>query len=66
MIEMLVSVATESAGMTTSGMNTAVEGIMGVVSTVVSTIAGNPILMIFFCSGLVGVAIGLVRKLRKS
>lgn len=61
----LVTVATESAGMTTTNMNSAIEGIMGIVSTVVSTIAGNPILMIFFCAGLVGVAIGIVRKLKK-
>lgn len=61
----LVTVATESAGMTTTNMNSAIEGIMGIVSTVVSTIAGNPILMIFFCAGLVGVAIGIVRKLKR-
>lgn len=30
----LVTVATESAGMTTTNMNSAIEGIMGIVSTV--------------------------------
>lgn len=55
---------TESS-MTTEGMTSAVSSIMQIVSTVVSTIAGNPILMIFFCSGLVGIAIGIVRRLKR-
>lgn len=61
----LVTVASDASGMTTTNMNSAIEGIMGVVSAVVSTISDNPILMIFFCAGLVGVAIGIVRKLKK-
>lgn len=55
---------TESS-MTTEGMTSAVSSIMQIVSTVVSTIAGNPILMIFFCAGLVGIAIGIVRRLKR-
>lgn len=45
-------------------MTTAVTGIMGVVSTVMTTITENAILMTFFCSGIVGISIGIVKKLR--
>ena len=46
----------ESGGNT---MTTAVGSLMEVVSTV------NPTLMVFFCAGVVGIAIGVVRKLKK-
>lgn len=45
-------------------MTTAVESLMGVVSTVMTTITGNTILLTFFCAGIVGIAIGVVKKLR--
>lgn len=45
-------------------MTSAVTSIMGVVSTVMTTITGNEILLTFFCASIVGIAIGLVRKLR--
>lgn len=45
-------------------MTTAVTGIMGVVSTVMTTITGDATLMTFFCAGIVGIAIGVVKKLR--
>ena len=45
-------------------MTEAVTSIMGVVSTVMTTIAGNAVLMTFFCASIVGVAIGIVKKLR--
>lgn len=45
-------------------MTTAVTSLMSVVSTVMSTIAGNETLMVFFCAGVVGIAIGVVKKLR--
>lgn len=45
-------------------MTEAVTSIMGVVSTVMTTITGNAVLMTFFCSSIVGVAIGIVRRLR--
>lgn len=46
-------------------MTTAVGSLMEVVSIVITTIAGNPTLMVFFCAGVVGIAIGVVRKLKK-
>lgn len=45
-------------------MTDAVTSIMGVVSTVMTTITGNAVLMTFFCASIVGVAIGIVKKLR--
>lgn len=46
-------------------MTTAVGSLMEVVSTVLTTITGNPTLMVFFCAGVVGIAICVVRKLKK-
>ena len=48
----------------TVSMTTAVGSFMEVVSTVMSTITGNATLMVFFCAGIVGIAIGVVKKLR--
>lgn len=45
-------------------MTTAVTSLMSVVSSVMTTIAGNETLMVFFCAGVVGIAIGVVKKLR--
>lgn len=49
----------------TNTMTTAVASLMEVVSAVITTITGNATLMVFFCAGVVGIAIGVVRKLRK-
>lgn len=49
----------------TNTMTTAVTSLMDVVSTVLATITGNTTLMVFFCAGVVGIAIGVVRKLKK-
>ena len=48
----------------TNTMTTAVTSLMSVVSTVMTTITGNETLMVFFCAGVVGIAIGVVKKLR--
>lgn len=48
----------------TVSMTEAVTSIMGVVSTVMTTIAGNATLMTFFCASIVGVGIGICKKLR--
>lgn len=53
------------AGAGGNSMTTAVGSLMDVVSTVITTITGNPTLMVFFCAGVVGIAIGVVRKLKK-
>lgn len=46
-------------------MTTAVGSLIDVVSKVMTTITGNETLMVFFCAGVVGIAIGVVRKLKK-
>ena len=51
-----------SAGIITD----AVTSIMGVVSTVITTVTNNPILLVFFASGVVGIAIGIVRGLKRT
>lgn len=48
----------------TVSMTEAVTSIMGVVSTVMTTITGNAVLMTFFCASIVGVAIGIAKRLR--
>ncbi len=45
-------------------MTSAVGSLMEVVSTVMTTITGNSILLTFFCAGIVGIAIGVVKNLR--
>lgn len=45
-------------------MTSAVGSLMDVVSTVMTTITRNSILLTFFCAGIVGIAIGVVKKLR--
>lgn len=44
----------------------AVSSIMGVVSTVITTVTNNSILLVFFASGVVGIAIGIVRGLKRA
>ena len=48
----------------TVSMTTAVGSLMEVVSTVMTTITGNATLNVFFCAGIIGIAIGVVKKLR--
>lgn len=52
------------AEVTSATLTSAVSDIMSVVSTVMSTITSNAILLTFFCASIVGVAIGIVKKLR--
>ena len=57
----LAAMAVEGAGGT---ITEAVSSIMGVVSTVITTVTNNSILLVFFASGVVGIAIGIVRGLK--
>lgn len=45
-------------------LTSAISSVMGVVSTVMSTIKNDEILLAFFCAGLIGVAIGVVKALK--
>lgn len=42
----------------------AVTSVMGVVGTVITTVQSNPILLVYFGAGVVGIAIGIVRGLK--
>jgi len=42
----------------------AVTSIMGVVSTVITTITSTPLLMIFLSASLVGIGVGIFKKLK--
>lgn len=42
----------------------AVTSIMGVVGTVITTVQNNPILLVYFGAGVVGIAIGIVHRLK--
>lgn len=54
--------ATEATG--GSGMTEAISSLMEVATSVLTTVTGNPTLMVFFCAGLVFTAIGVVKKLK--
>lgn len=44
-------------------LTSAVSSIMGIVTTLMTTISSNAILMAFMCAGLIGVAIAVIKKL---
>ena len=44
-------------------LTSAVSSIMGIVTTLMTTITSNAILMAFMCAGLIGVAIAVIKKL---
>ncbi len=44
----------------------ALEGVSSVISTVVDTVASNPITLVFIGMGVVGAGVGLFRKLMRS
>lgn len=51
-------------GETTITMSSALESFFSVISTVMTTVAGNTVLMCMFCAPIVFVAISAVKKLR--
>ena len=44
-------------------ITSAVSSLMGIVSTMMTTITSNAILMAFMCAGLIGIAIAVIKKL---
>ena len=47
-----------------SGMTEAITSIMNVVPTVLTTITETPALAVFFFAGVIGIAIGVVKRLK--
>lgn len=50
----------------TVDVSTALTTVTSVFSSAMTIITGNPILMVFFAAGLLGVGFRLIRKARKS
>lgn len=46
-------------------ITTGVEALMTMASTMLTTITGNPILCAMFSAGFIGIAIGIVKKLKR-
>lgn len=46
------------------GLTTAISQVTSVMTTVLSTITGNELLLAFFAAGLIGIAISYVKRLR--
>lgn len=46
-------------------MTTAINSLMGLATTMLTTITGNETLMVFFCAGLAFTAIGVVKALKR-
>ena len=43
-------------------MTDAVSSVMGIVSSFMTTIQGNDVLMAFMCAGLIGIAVSVIKK----
>lgn len=54
-------VATTTGGST---MSSAVSTVMDLVPTVISAIMANEVLAVFFCAGVIGIVIGVVKRLK--
>ena len=49
--------------MTGADIANSVSAIFGFAGDVITTVSSNPLMLMFACSGVVGIAIGVVRKL---
>lgn len=47
-----------------TSMSNAVSDIFTIASSALTVVTGNSVLMTFFCAGIVGIGIGVVRKLK--
>ena len=70
MMSVMMQAATETAGkgatMTSESISSALEMIKSIVSWVVSFVADNAVLMVFFVAGLIPVGIMVFRKLKNA
>ncbi len=49
---------------TTTTMSDAISTLVGLVPNVMSMISANPVLMVFFCAPILGIAIGVLKRLK--
>ena len=47
-------------------ISTAITALLNIVTTMLDTILGNPVLAVIFASGFVGIAISVLRKLLRT
>lgn len=47
-----------------SSVSSAISTLIGLVPDVINIITGNPVLMIFFCAGILGIVIGIIKRLK--
>ena len=70
MVSVMMQAATETAGkgatMASEGISSALEMIKSIVSWVMSFVADNAVLMVFFVAGLIPVGIMVFRKLKNA
>lgn len=70
MMSVMMQATTETAGkgaaMTSEGISSALDMIKSIVSWVVSFVADNRVLMVFFVAGLIPVGIMVFRKLKNA
>lgn len=70
MVSVMMQATTEAVQkggtMTSEGISSALEMIKSIVSWVVSFVADNPVLMVFFVAGLIPVGIMVFRKLKNA
>lgn len=51
--------------MSVSGVTTAITNLTTLADGVLDFVAGNEVLMLMFCAGLVGIVIGVVKKVKR-
>ena len=61
--DMGIMIAEAGTG-TMANVTSGVEALMTLATTMLNTITGNPILCALFAAGFIGIAIGIVRKLK--
>lgn len=54
------------AAETSVSMSDALSGIFDIVPKCISVITGNAVMMTFFCAGVIGLAVGVIKKLKNS
>jgi hypothetical protein len=54
------------AAETSTSMTSALQNIFDLVPSCISVITGNAVMMTFFCAGVIGLAVGVIKQLKNS
>lgn len=52
------------ASSSADNMSSAITTVMNLVPTVINAIMNEPVLAVFFCAGVIGIVIGIVKRLK--